>query len=371
MRDSFALLRDVFAEQRSRFDAWLFGARRQIHAVAVMRILLGLATLSILWSDFTNRGVIAGPGSVWVDEVRALSRFPEVAFLAGVSDDVLTVVYLVVLVAAAAFTLGWRTKAANIVLVIGYVAVMAQNPLTASAVDNLIRLSLLWMLLTDAGHVWSLDARRAGRGRIRRRTDGVMPAWFTTSLHNIALIGLGIQIALVYTAAGFDKLVHPQWRDGTALAFTLRLPENRPVEFLADLFVSATFLVVVLTYLVLVVQVYFAPLLIHRVSRVAVVVFAIVMNVFLAVLFASVAESLALIAVTLLFLPDDLVVARVEAVAFSRPVQVCAGVGFAIGDRVLIAVDWVRYDVLGRLADFWRFSIWYPVADRVRALFGR
>lgn len=358
------------AEQRDRFTDWVFTEARQIHAVALLRILIGLSALSILWADFGNRGVIAGPGSVWVDEVRAISRFPEVGIMAGVSGDVVTVIYIFVIAAAVAFTVGWRTKTANVLLFIGYVAILGQNPLTGSAVDHLIRLTLLWMLLMDSGRVWSLDARRRGRGRVGR-TDDVAASWLVTSLHNIGLIGLGIQIIVVYTSAGFDKLVHPLWRDGSALSYTLRLPENRPIEFLADIFVSLTFLGVVLTYAVLIMQVYFAPLLIHRTSRIAIIVFAAVLNLWLAVLFASLAESLALIAVTMIFLPDEIVWDRVGAFVYSGPVQRLVDVGYAAGDRVLVVVEWLRYEVLARIGDVWKYSIWYPVTDRIRAIFGR
>lgn len=296
-----------------RFDRLLFGGKRQPHAVAMARMLVGLATVGILAVNFAHRGVLAGAGSAWVDDLRALSRFPDVAFLSGVSDDVLTAGYFITLASAVAFTLGWRAKVANIVLLAGFVAVMGQNPLTTSPIDHLIRLTLLWMLLMDTSQRWSLDARRRVRGRRARRPRSVMAGWLSGSLHNIGLIGLALQVVMLYAAAGLDKLAHPRWRDGTALAYTLRLPENRAFESVADVFVSVTVLGALLTYAVMLSQVCFGPLLLHRRTRVPAVAFVVAVNLVVAVVFATPAESLVLIAVTLIFLPDDELGAQVEA----------------------------------------------------------
>ncbi|KQY58768.1 hypothetical protein ASD11_03790 [Aeromicrobium sp. Root495] len=324
-------------------ERWLVTERRALHAVAMTRILLGLSILGLLVTNFSTRQTWAGDASVWADPARSLSRFPEVAILDGVSGDLLSLVYVVVMLAAFAFMIGWHAKAANGVTVVGFIAITAQNPVLEGAADNIVRLGLLWLLLMRTSEVWAVDASRPRPDR-----EAAVPDWLRTGLHNVGLVGLSIQTVLVYLAAGLDKVADSGWQRGTALYTTLRLPENRPFPGLSDVLTSSSVVLALVTWLVLVVQLFFAPLLLSRFTRQLAAWSAIVVNLLFAVVLAAPWSALAFVAVTVVFIDDDWWEDRGERVA----------------DRMFPVTDWFLdrwYPVVDRVAD-----AWFAVTDFVR-----
>lgn len=300
---------DAVGASRRTLEQWMTGTRHAAYAVAACRIGTGLAVIGLLASNFSSRSTWAGQASIWAEPARQVSTFPELALLHGVSPDILLVVYGVTLLAAVAFTVGWHTKAANVVTYVGFIAVVAQNPVVGVQTDNLMRLTLLWLLLTRAGDHWSWDSRRRARmeyGEIEGRPwdDDVLPRWFANALHNTGVIMLCGQTILAYTAAGLDKIGQSAWQHGNALYYTLQLPETRPFPGLADFVSNSRVSLALLTYLVLVTQLFFGPLLLSAVSRRIVVVSAVLVAVIFGVLFAAPWSQLAVIAVTVLFVTD-------------------------------------------------------------------
>ncbi|EFQ83612.1 hypothetical protein HMPREF0063_11275 [Aeromicrobium marinum DSM 15272] len=359
----WALL-DLLTRLREGAEEWLFTERHASFALALCRIGLGLSVLGVLVVNFGDRALWVGEASVWADPARDVSDFPELALMRDASDDVVTLVYGATLLASAALVAGWRTRAANLVTLVGFIAIVGQNPMVGSPSDNAVRLSLLWLLLTHAGAELSLDSRRVARSEARGRdwsAEAALPPWLFTGLHNIGLLGLLVQTVLLYTTAGLDKIARSVWRQGEALYATTQLPEFRPLPWLSDLVSASPVVLAVLTYTVLVVQLFFAPLLLTRTSRIIVGVLAIGTNVFFAVVFGSVTASLAIIAVTLLVVPED-VLDRwfwwwVDLV--SPVTDRLSPVTDAVTDRAYTLVDvgtdararvrdWVRHDLLRR-----------------------
>ncbi len=341
---------DALGRTRDAAERWLTGERHAVHALAAARVLLGVSVLGLLATNFSDRQVWVGDASAWAEPAREVSQFPEIALLDGVSGDVLTVVYVLVALAAAGLVLGWHAKAMNVVVLLGFIAVTAQNPVLGSTGDNLVRLALLWMVLMRTAEVWSLDAARLRR---RREEDPdadeePVPDWLVTGLHNVGLVGLGTQTALAYLAGGLDKASQEGWQRGTALFSTLQLPEYRPFPWLSDLLSNGTVLLALVTWTVLVVQLFFVPMLLRDGTRDLVVVLAIVVNVLFGVVLATPWSSLAVIAVTGLFLSDHRWAAVGDRVA---------DVGLAVGDRTIDA----RYAVADRVED-----AWFGVVDWVR-----
>lgn len=346
-------LLDALAAGQRRAEHWLTGERHALHALAAARMGIALAVLGLLVTNFSDRQIWVGDASAWAEPARMVSQFPEIALLDGVSGDLLTVVYVVVLLCSLALLVGWRTKAMTVVVLVGFIAVTAQNPVLGTLGDNLIRLTLLWMLLMRTGDVWSLDAARE-----REETEAV-PDWLRTGLHNVGLVGLASQTALAYLAGGFDKVAQPAWQQGTALYATLQLPEFRPFPWLSDLIANASVLLAVVTWTVLAVQLFFVPLVLLRPwTRDAVVLVAFAINTVFAVVLATPWSSLAVIAVTGLFLSDRRWAAFGERVLdVLQPLSDrTIDVRYAIYDRledawyryVLGTVDWVRVTVFRR-----------------------
>lgn len=350
---------DAATTFRDRLDDWLVGDRHALIASAVCRIGTGLAVLGLLSVNFSTRDLWIGQAAVWAEPARAISQFPELVLLDGVSSDVLTVVYVVTMLASLALVLGWHAKAANVVTFVGFIAIVGQNPVVGSPGDNLIRLTLLWMLLMRTADRWSIDAHRRRRVASREGGEGtasaldVLPSWVSTGLHNVGLVALAAQAVLASLAAGLDKVTDSAWQQGTALYSTLQLPELRPFPGLSDAVSGSTLALAALTYGVLLSQLLFGPLLLNARTRRIVIVLTVVVNIVVGILFGQPWSAVSTLAVTALFVPDE-IWQRVE-------------------DIVLRAVhpvtDWCierGYDFLDRLDDL-RYRLFLPVVDWVRA----
>lgn len=341
---------------RGSIDDWVVGAKHALVASAVCRFGTGVAVLGLLVSNFSTRDMWVGQASVWAEPARAISRFPELALLDGVSSDVLLLIYVVTMLASLALLVGWHAKAANVVTFVGFIAIVGQNPVVGSPGDNLIRLTLLWMLLMRTSDRWSLDAgrrrRRVAAGKAASREEEALPLWLSTGLHNVGLFALCAQTIVASMAAGLDKVAQKSWQHGTALYSTMQLPEFRPFPGLSDVVSESAVLLAILTYGVLLSQLFFGPLLLNTYTRRVVVVLAVIVNILLGIVFGQPWSAISTLAVTALFVSDETWLRIEDAVLLKlQPVT-----------------DWGverGYDVLDRLDDV-RYRLWFPVVDWVR-----
>ncbi len=347
---------DCAGTWRDRLDDWLMGDRHALMASAVCRMGAGLAVLGLLLTNFSTRDMWVGEGAAWAAPARAISQFPELALLDGVSGDILVLVYVLTMLASLALVLGWHAKAANVVTFVGFIAIVGQNPVVGSSGDDLIRLTLLWMLLMRTSERWSLDAYRRERHLAaqegRSRDEEILPSWLSTGLHNVGLLALGVQTILAAMAGGLDKLTDSGWRQGTALYSTMQLPEFRPFPGLADSVCGSAVALAVLTYGVMLSQLFFGPLLLHATTRRIVIVLAVVVNVLLGVMFGQLWSAVSTLALTALFVSDD-TWQRIEHA------------GLLIWYPV---ADWCverRYNILDCLDDI-RYRLVFPAVDWIR-----
>ena len=373
MRDVGYRLLDVRDLVVATFRRWIFAAEdwllaepRGLYGVAVCRIGMALSVLGLLISNFTTRQVWVGQGSVWAEPARAISQFPEIALLDGVSGDILTVFYVVTMLAAVSLLLGWHAKASNVVTLVGFIAIVAQNPVVADESDNLIRIALLWLLLMQSSERWSLDAWRrdrrgnggGGAARAARSSEEVLPVWLSRGLHHVGLLGLATQTILLFMAGGLDKVSQKIWQQGTALYSTMQLPEFRPFPGLSDLLTGSTVALALLTYAVLLTQLFFAPLLLTPISRRIVIAATIVVNVLIAVLLALPWSSLACLALVALFVStgtyerfDERLRSALAPAGdwFAMRGYDLQDAWFAVAERTVYPVsDWFRANVLRR-----------------------
>lgn len=373
MRDFGYRLLDLRDFLLATFRRWIFAAEdwllsepRALYGVAACRIGMAFSVLGLLISNFTTRQAWVGQGSVWAEPARAISQFPEIALLDGVTGDILTVFYVVTMLAALSLLLGWHAKAANVVTLIGFIAIVAQNPVVADESDNLIRIALLWLLLMQSSERWSLDAWRrdrrgngaGGAARAARSSEEVLPQWLSRGLHHVGLLGIATQTILLFMAGGLDKVSQKIWQQGTALYSTMQLPEFRPFPGLSDLLSRNTVALALLTYAVLLTQLFFAPLLLNPVSRRIVIAATIVVNVLVAVVLAQPWSSLACLALVALFIStetyerlDQLLHTMLAPVGdwFAMRGYDVQDAWFAVADRTIHPVtDWFRATILRR-----------------------
>jgi hypothetical protein len=293
---------------RRTFDAgelWLFGAKRASYGIAVMRILLGLALLGSLVTNFGARHYVWGGGARWLQPSLDTDGWGT-AFTAFFGEDdspgVFTVKYLILAAVAVLFTIGWRTRIVTPVLLVLSVGLMRLDPLATDAGDNVIRLMLLYMCFADVSGRWSLDARRRAKG-----LTGPWPSppwWLGVVFHNVAVIAIAAQVFIVYMTSGLSKVRGEYWQEGVGLYFPLRIGQYEAWPGLNELVYSNGLVVTVGSYVTVFVQVLFPVLLLRRGTRVLALVTVGFLHLAIAVTMALPWFSLAMVASDAIFIRD-------------------------------------------------------------------
>lgn len=281
----------------ARWEDRLSRERLSPYGVAVSRILAATTMVGILVTNFSHRSILFGPASAWVAPYRDPSQPTSAssASWSGMTDTLsptaFTAFYLATLAVGVAFALGWHVRLTGPLLWLGMFQVVEANPLVGDQGDNILRVGLLWLLLTDNAGVWSLDARR------ERLHPGASTWWLPAPLrewratlrpvgvvvHNLAVIALACQLVIVYVAAGMYKVNGGSWKYGTAIHYPLNLDEYRVFPLLNDLATSTWAGVFVATYVAVYLQLFFPVLLLHRTSRRVALVLVVLLHAGIAV----------------------------------------------------------------------------------------
>lgn len=313
------------ADRVRSFEDLLLTTRLSLYGVAVSRILGALAYVGILLTNFGHRQILFGPGAEWARSYR--DEYPQ-AGLVGLLEDLpplaFTAVYLLVIAVGIAFALGWHSRLTGPLLLLGAFQILEMDPLVSDQGDNILRIGIFLILLTDNAAVWSLDAHR-------HRRAGTLTGWLPQQvlvllstpaartgkvlLHNGAVIALAAQLVIIYISAGLFKAGGDGWKFGTAISYPLRLDEYRVWPFLNDLVVSSAVGVWLMTYVAVFLQLYFPALLLHRVSRRIALAALILLHLGIAVLMGLPWFTLAMVAF------DGIFVSRPTYEALGRGVE--------------------------------------------------
>ncbi|WP_010525347.1 HTTM domain-containing protein [Nesterenkonia sp. F] len=180
-----------------------------------------------------------------------------------------------------------------------------------------MRIGLTLLIFMSISEHWSLDARRRARGRRIERTGGrlsvlrrlhyglpVLPRWWTAAIHNSALIALACQIFILYTASALYKVQGDLWQSGTGLYYPLSLPEFSVLPAVNELVTADPYLLTVMTYFSVFVQLFFAVGLLHPVTRRLFLLGVIALHGGIAVLMGLPWFSLAMLAYDAIFVTD-------------------------------------------------------------------
>ncbi|NJP64772.1 HTTM domain-containing protein [Streptomyces spiramenti] len=328
---------------------------------AVVRIAVGMIWLAILLREWPNRHHIWGPDAPWAQDAarRAVADSGGFTFLTWV-DGLwwFELCYLAAIGVAACVVVGWRARAATVLLALSVMSFQHRNDFVLNAGENILRIAAVYLVLTRCAHVWSLDARRARRHRsaphtatddrtaaavwivlgglltVAALTGNLTPVWtallggvwaahgvaarlrsagspatgelverLSNLLHNAGVLLLMAQVCLVYAAAGWYKIQGSAWQDGTAVYWSLHIGFLQPWPALTDLVTANSGIVLLLTYLTVAVQVAFPFCLLNRQVKNVLLCVIVAEHLGIAVLMGLPFFSLAMIAVDLVFLP--------------------------------------------------------------------
>ncbi|MEU4110248.1 HTTM domain-containing protein [Streptomyces sp. NPDC027717] len=337
------------------------------HQSAVIRIGFAGTWLLFLLREFPHRQELYGPAGPWSWNLARQLIADNDAFTVLMWSDGriwFEVCYLLAVLASAALLVGWRTRTASVLFMVGVLSLQNRSVFMGDGGDNVLHLMSLYLVFTRCGQVWSLDARRAGRAEAadargeRVPADRVGPVlwavsgvalvtaaltgrftggWLVPALlwtawaglglwwaagrwarspqprmlldvlanvvHNAGLVVIMAEACLIYATAGWYKIQGSRWQDGTAVYYPLHLDYFSPWPALADLMSASGVLMMIVTYGTVMVQVAFPFTLFNRRVKNVLLVLMMTEHAVIAVVLGLPFFSLAMIAADAVFLP--------------------------------------------------------------------
>lgn len=337
---------------------------RAPYQAAVFRIGLALVIAAFLLREWPHRRVLYGDRSpLSYDMALELGRMNESFSLLSWSGGRawFEIVYTLTIAAALAVVVGWRTRTMCVVLMVGTMSLENHNPLTGDGGDNIIRIMVIYLVFTRCAQVWSLDARRASRSADATHPAshqditgvalwvatglflslafgptgwplvlwtlwGVQGVWWAANrwfretegralldagasmLHNAAMLTIAVQVCLIYSTAGWNKVQGSRWQEGSALHYALNLEYFAPFPWLSALLAANAVVVVLLTYGTVIVQVAFPFTLGNRKVKNVLLAVMILEHLGISVVLGIPFLSLGMVACDAVFLPTAFLV---------------------------------------------------------------
>lgn len=261
---------------------WFVSDRHASYGLAVMRIASGTLILGWLLFNIPIALKIWGPGSAYLEPYRAVLGYKwPLNILDGASTPFFLGWYVLAILLAIAFVVGWRTRFVTPLLFIFYTAINAQNTPISDGGNYFIRIMLIYLIFADLSKRWSLDnwlRHRKRRSAVKRETE------YGTVLHNVALCVVIAQLCIVYFEAGIYKVAGTLWENGTAVYYPLQSEAYGVFPWLSDLLTHNSWIVTLATYGTVIIQIAFPFLLFHRVTRRIALVLILGMHVGIAVI---------------------------------------------------------------------------------------
>jgi len=216
-----------------------------------------------------------------------------------------TVFYYAFLGSIAAFTVGWKTRWAKWMVLIGHTSLAYSNPLITYGVDSIVSSALPLLCIAPIGEHLSLDAVARQR-RTNRASLDEQPGASVSSRTTTALRLLQIQMVVFFIFSASSKLAGDFWWSGDAIWVALINPEftNIPIAWLAE-----NYLVVnALTYGTLLIEISYVFLIWQKASRPYLLAGAILLHLGIAVTMGLYFFSAVMIACHLCFVRREWIV---------------------------------------------------------------
>ncbi|MER7689145.1 hypothetical protein [Streptomyces sp. NPDC097610] len=206
----------------ARIDAGLLRMASREHrliGIALLRIVIGLATVMYCLADYGNRRFLWGPDSYNSIHTAkaALTHGAFSLYLFSHSTVWFEIVFhATILVSAAFMVCGGR------VLTVAQAVLMwslhNRNQDVLEGGDNLAQILVIFMVFTVSNAYFAPGAK-ARRAALRARSA---PSAGTV-VHNLAAYLIVFQTAVLYFAAGYWKITGKMWQDGVAMYYISRI----------------------------------------------------------------------------------------------------------------------------------------------------
>lgn len=258
---------------------WFSETRHAPYGLAVMRIASGLFILGWLLANIPVAAKVWGPGSAYLEPYRSVLGYQwPLDILRDAGLGFFIAWYVVAILLAIAFVVGWRTRIITPLFFIFYTAINAQNTPISDGGNYFIRIMLIYLIFADLSKYWSVDSWLLKRsGKTRKEFEAV------TVLHNLALCLVVAQLCLVYLEAGLYKVQGKLWQNGTAMYYPVSSEAYGVFPWLSELITANSWVVALITYVTVIAQIAFPFMLFHKISRRIALVMILGMHIGIAV----------------------------------------------------------------------------------------
>lgn len=184
--------------------------------ICMFRILLGLLVMITALLMVPDMLTLFGPESVvsvplvdwWygTPHFSIINMFPH-------SKEVVVLTWLALFWSSVMLTFGWWTRTNALVVLLCLCSFHHRNPFAVHSGDTLLRLFSFMLIFSNAGAMYSIDATNDKY----KKAPLVVPIW-VQRLIQLQLVGM-------YAQAFFSKVIGPDWQNGTALYWILKLED--------------------------------------------------------------------------------------------------------------------------------------------------
>jgi hypothetical protein len=219
-----------------RVDEWLLRigtARHRLIGIALFRLIIGACGVEYYVSDLSHRNILWGPrGYISPGDAKAQLAHPLFSiYLCSSSQTWFELCFFTGLGVAIAFTL-CGGRALTLVHAVFIWSIYNRNQDVLEGGDNLVRITVIFMLLVASNHYLAPGARgrRARAAERLTQTDRRTPS-LSILAHNVAVALVVFQIVVVYAMAGYYKLTGSIWNTGVAMYYISHINQFRMFAF--------------------------------------------------------------------------------------------------------------------------------------------
>ncbi len=195
-----------------------------IAPIAIFRILFGLFVLQVSLVEllpnflrfFGVKGLIDSStlSACWWQGLPIFDIF----FLLPQKDIYRWAFFALFVITSIFLTIGFRTRLSAICVYLGLLTLDNQCPFVLDGGDDFMRILSFLLIFSPAGKAYSVDRF------LQAKKEGISP----TSLKPLTAMPwvqrmIQVQISLAYLHAFLDKIIGPQWQDGTAVYYASQL----------------------------------------------------------------------------------------------------------------------------------------------------
>ena len=265
---------------------WLSSTPHQLMGVRILQIAVGVTLLFNVCTLLPFATFLWGPHGVGLGSTKPilddnLGNFFDLFFL---TDARIFYLLTVLSIMSLWLIIGYNTRFASFIAFIVFFLLKRRLPEMGDAGDNLTQIVLIYMLL--------LLPYRAN----------VSPGQFRVWLHNIGILAITFQLAIIYFASGFAKAGGDLWQQGIAMYYIsqvqwLMLPSSH-------YFLTNPWIVTLATYVPIIYQLLF-PVAIISPVKLPWICFGILFHIAIAILMGMVSFSTVMIGLELFLISDQ------------------------------------------------------------------